>query len=181
MVPIIVAFEGQSNRDRLREALEGTGEFACLACRSAAQVKRVVGKQRAGVVVCGFKLADETGEALYCDLPQRCVMLMVAPQAQLDLCAAPGMFKLPAPAGRAELLASVRLLAQLAQSREAPAQRTLEEQGLLGRAKSALMERRGMTEDQAHRFLQKRSMDCRARLTDTARQVLDEIEAGKDA
>lgn len=175
MRQIVVAFERQSNRDRLREALESTGEFACLTCRSAAQVKRTVAKLRLDLVVCGFKLADESCEALYFDLPQRCSLLMVAPQARLELCAAPGIFKLPAPVGRAELLASVRMLAQLAQTDQAPARRSREEKELVARAKALLMEQDGMTETEAHRWLQKRSMDHGARLADTARQVLEKF------
>lgn len=175
MRQIVVAFERQSNRDRLREALESTGEFACLTCRSAAQVKRTVAKLRLDLVVCGFKLTDESCETLYFDLPQRCAMLMVAPQARLELCAAPGIFKLPAPVGRAELLASVRMLAQLAQTDQAPARRSREEKELVARAKALLMEQDGMTEAEAHRWLQKRSMDHSARLADTARQVLEKF------
>lgn len=180
MRQVIVAFERQSNCDRIRETLESTGEFTCLTCRSAAQVKRTVGKLRLDLVVCGFKLADESCETLYGDLPQRCAMLMVAPQAQLDLCAAAGVFKLPTPVGRRSLLASVRLLAQLTQAREAPVRRSEEEQELVERAKAALVQG-GMTEEQAHRLLQKRSMDRGARMADTARQVLDEIKPGRDA
>ena len=175
MRQIVVAFERQSNRDRLREALESTGEFACLTCRSAAQVKRTVAKLRLDLVVCGFKLTDESCETLYFDLPQRCAMLMVAPQARLELCAAPGIFKLPAPVGRAELLASVRMLAQLAQTDQAPSRRSREEKELVARAKALLMEQDGMTEAEAHRWLQKRSMDHGARLADTARQVLEKF------
>ena len=181
MRKIVVAFERQSNCDRLREALESTGEFSCLTCRSAAQVKRTVAKLRLDLVVCGFKLTDESCETLYFDLPQRCAMLMVAPQARLELCAAPGIFKLPAPVGRGSLLASVRMLAQLTQTSQAPVQRTPEEQGLVGRAKALLMEQDGMTEAEAHRWLQKRSMDHSARLADTARRVLDKLGPGKDA
>lgn len=181
MRQIVVAFERQSNCDRLREALESTGEFSCLTCRSAAQVKRTVAKLRLDLVVCGFKLTDESCETLYFDLPQRCAMLMVAPRARLELCAAPGVFKLPAPVGRAELLASVRMLAQLAQGRDAPARRTREEKELVEQAKALLMEQDDMTEGEAHRLLQKRSMDCGARLADTARQVLGEFQAGRDA
>ena len=173
MRQVIVAFERPSNCDRLREILESTGEFSCLTCRSAAQVKRAVGKQRLDLVVCGFKLADESCEDLFHDLPQRCAMLMVAPQAQLDLCTAAGIFKLSAPVRRSELLASVRLLAQLSRSRTP--ERSLEERELVDRAKQALMDRDGMSEEQAHRFLQKQSMDNGARLADTARRVLDEI------
>lgn len=179
MRQVIVAFERQSNCDRIRELLESTGEFSCLVCRSADQVKRTVNKLRLDLVVCGFKLGEESCESLYYDLPQRCVMLMVAPQVRLELCAVPGVFKLPTPVGRTELLASVQLLAQLAQAREAPARRTQEERELVDRAKELLMESGGMTEDQAHRFLQKRSMDRGARMADTARQVLEGIIIGQ--
>lgn len=177
MRQVIVAFERQSNCDRLREILEGTGEFSCLVCRSAAQVKRAVHKLRLDIVVCGFKLADQSCESMYHDLPQRCSVLMVAPQAQLELCTAAGVFRLPAPVRRSELLASVRLLAQLGRGR-APG-RSQEERELVDRAKQALMEQNGMTEEQAHRFLQKRSMDGGARLADTARQVLEQEITGQ--
>ena len=175
MRQIVVAFERQSNCDRLREALESTGEFSCLTCRSAAQVKRTVAKLRLDLVVCGFKLTDESCETLYFDLPQRCAMLMVAPQAQLELCAAPGIFKLPAPVGRGSLLASVRILAQMVQTNQTPVRRGQEEKELVARAKALLMEQDGMTEAEAHRWLQKRSMDHGARLTDTARRVLEKF------
>lgn len=174
MRQVIVAFERQSNCDRIRESLESTGEFSCLVCRGADQIRRTVRKLRLDLVVCGFKLGEEICESVYHDLPQRCVMLMVAPQAQLDLCEAPGILKLPAPIRRADLLASVRLLAQMGQGRErASVRRSPEERELVEQAKRLLIEHGGMTEEQAHRFLQKRSMDRGARLADTARQVLE--------
>ena len=89
MRQVIVAFERQSNCDRLRELLESTGEFSCLTCRSGAQVRRAAHKLRLDLVVCGFKLADESCESLYHDLPQRCLMLMVASRPQLELCTEP--------------------------------------------------------------------------------------------
>ncbi len=174
MRQVIVAFERESNCDRIREILERTGEFSCLACRSADEIRRAVHQLRLELVVCGFKLREESCELVYQDLPQRCVMLMVAPQAQLDLCETAGILKLPAPIHRAELLASVRLLAQMGQGRErASVRRSPEERELVEQAKQILIRCGGMTEDQAHRFLQKRSMDNGARLADTARQVLE--------
>lgn len=174
MYQAIVAFERKSNCDRIRELLESTGEFSCLACRSADQIKRAVRKLRLDLVVCGFKLGAESCESIYHDLPQRCVVLMVAPQAQLDLCEGAGIFKLPTPIRRSELLASARLLAQMGQGRNrACVQRSPEERDLVEQAKGLLIRCGGMTEEQAHRFLQKRSMDSGARLADTARQVLE--------
>lgn len=181
MRQVIVAFERQSNCERIKELLERTGEFSCLVCRSAAQVKRTVHKLRLDLVVCGFKLVDESCEALYHDLPQRCSMLMVAHQAQLDLCEAKGILKLSVPVRRSELLESVQLLVQLNQNKSCLPERSQEEQELVNCAKEVLMAHSGMTEDQAHRFLQKRSMDIGARLADTARQVLEEIGLGNGA
>ena len=176
MGQIIVAFERQSNAEKIREILEGSGEFSCLMCRSADQVKRTVHKLRLDLVVCGFKLADQSCESMYHDLPRRCAVLMVAPQAQLDLCETKGIFKLPAPVRRSELLASMRLLAQLSRAvkpERGPVQRSQEDRELVEQAKQILIEYSGMTEDQAHRFLQKQSMDSGARMADTARQVLE--------
>lgn len=182
MEQIIVAFEKRDICDRIRELLESSGEFSCLPCQSGAQVRRILGGQATGLVVCGFKLTDESCESLYGDLPPRCAMLMVAPQARLDLCEAPGVFKLPAPVHRSELLASVRLLAQLIRAWErAPVQRTQADRELVAKAKEALMTHSGMTEEEAHRFLQKQSMDHRAPMADTARHVLRELDMGKDA
>ena len=115
MRQVIVAFERQSNCDRLREIIENGGEFSCVVCRTADQVRRAARKLGLDIVVCGFKLGEESCESLFYDLPQRCSMLMVAPQAQLDLCEGEGIFKLRAPIRRSELMASVRLLSQVAQ------------------------------------------------------------------
>ena len=175
MRQVIIAFENSANSARIREILESDGGLACVVCHSAAQVKRAVRKLRLDIVVCGFKLPDEACETLYYDLPDRCSMLMVGPQAQLELCEAEGIFKLQTPIHRGELLASVRMLAQFSRMGgrdRGPVQRSQEEQELVAQAKVVLMDRHGMTEEQAHRFLQKQSMDNGARLADTARMVL---------
>ena len=174
MRQVIVAFESRANRERIREILESTGEFSCLLCRNGAEVRRAVRKLRLDLVVCGFKLGEESSESVFFDLPQRCAMLMIAPQVRLELCEAEGIFKLQTPLRRSELLASVRMLAQLRRpGRDSGSvQRSQEERELVQRAKAVLMDRHGMTEEQAHRFLQKQSMDNGARLTDTARLVL---------
>ena len=175
MQPVIVAFEGIANGGKIKELLESGGEFSCLVCRSAAEVKRAVHKQPRSIIVCGFKLADETCEGLFYDLPTGCFMLMVAPRARLELSGTEGIFKLQSPVRRGELLASVRMLAQFQRyipREKGPAKRDGEAQKLIARAKAVLMDRHGMTEEQAHRFLQKQSMDNGAKLTDTARLVL---------
>lgn len=173
---VIVAFEHEATAASICEALESGGVAECVSCRSAAEVRRLVNKQGLRVIVCGFKFPDGSGEDLYYDLPEHCVMLMVAPKSSLEMCETEEIFQLPSPVSRGDLLASVRMLLQFARRRGSRepvhVHRSEEENQLVKQAKALLMDRHGMTEEQAHRFLQKESMDHGAKLAETARIVL---------
>ncbi|MFR4560887.1 MAG: hypothetical protein ACLT5P_06485 [Flavonifractor plautii] len=82
---MVVAFEGEKNGRRLKELLESSGTAACLLCRSADQVKRLVRQQRLTAVVCGYKFPDGTAEELTGELPGFCTVLL-APAACWSWC-----------------------------------------------------------------------------------------------
>lgn len=174
---IIIAFERQSSCERLQRLVESSGEYSCVLCRSGAQVRRAVQKLRPEIVVCGFKLSDESSEAVYYDLPPTCPMLMLATPAHLALCEAGDILKLPTPVSRPELLASLRMLSRLsrAQARQGQESPAVDERELAAEAKARLCARFLMTEAQAHRFLQKKSMGAGLRLAQTAKLVLDNL------
>ena len=175
MEKVIVAFESDKSCWRIKEILESSGTASCVVCKSADQVKRAVSKLHVSTVVCGYKFADESAEGLFDDLPASCAMLMVAVQSLLDLCQNEDIFKLASPVSKGDLVASVRMLLQVGHRLErfVKPRRTEEEQAIVDQAKEVLMERHGMTEAQAHRFLQKRSMDSGAKLVQTAQLVLE--------
>ena len=144
------------------------------AWSAADQVRRASRQFRVPVVVCGYKLGDQTAQLIFDDLPA-CAMLVLARQDVLELMDNDEIFRLPAPASRVDLLASVRMLLQVGlrlEQRTRP-QRSQEELALISQAKAVLMDRSGMSEEQAHRYLQKKSMNSGARLTQTAQLVLD--------
>ena len=110
------------------------------------------------------------------DLPDSCILLVIATQAQLQFCDNEDIFRLPAPVSRSDLMASVRLALQMEHRLEklVRPRRNEEEKAIIEQAKALLMERNGMTEEQAHRFIQKRSMDNGTRMVQTARLVLND-------
>lgn len=79
--------------------------------------------------------------------------------------------RLRLPLVKADLIASVSLLLRFQEppGKTPPAE---DERALLDRAKGLLMERYGFTEKQAHRFLQKKSMETRRKLPESARLAL---------
>ena len=174
MESVIVAFESDRSCERIRDILETSGTATCILCHSAAEVKRIVSKQRVSTVICGFKLPDEPAEALFEDLPPTCSMLMVAVQGMLDPCPKDHHFRLAAPGRRGGPVGAGALLPQMGHRLEKfrPPPRSQEEENLIRSAKELLMDRNGMTEEQAHRFLQKKSMDSGVKMVQTARLVL---------
>lgn len=178
METVIVAFENTTMSQRFSELLESTGTAKCLTCHSGDQVRRLLSKQQVYCVVCGPHLTDGPAEWLYMDLPPSCSLLLVGPQHVLDACGSREVFKLPTPIRKDEAVSTVRLLLQFGHRMErfVRPRRGSAEQELVDKAKRLMMEVKGFTEDEAHRALQKRSMDAGARLVQTARQVIAELE-----
>ena len=77
METVIVAFENNKNALRVKEILEEDGAADCLVCRTADQVRRASRQFRMPVVVCGYKLGDQTAQLIFDDLPA-CAMLVLA-------------------------------------------------------------------------------------------------------
>ena len=179
MEQVILAFENSKSCLRIKDILESAGTASCILCKSADQVRRTVHKLHIAAVVCGFKLADQTAESLFSDLPITCSMLVLAPQNLLDLLQDDDIFRLPAPVTKRDLMASVRMLLQMGHrlERYVRPRRSQEDLNVIRQAKELLMDRNGMSEEQAHRFLQKSSMDSGMKLIQTAQMVLDSAES----
>lgn len=178
MEKIIVAFEGDKTARRIAEILESSLIAKCIICHSADEVKRTVEKRDVHVVVSGYKLHGWTAMDLVEDLPDAMMMLVVATQSQLDLCETEDIFPLPAPVSRADLTVAVRMAMQMARRLErlTRPKRSHDEKELIDQAKKALMEQYAIPEDQAHRMLQKRSMDSGVRMVQMARMLLEELK-----
>ena len=59
--------------------------------------------------------------------------------------------------------------------RSRPKERSKEEQDLINEAKALLMERNNMTESEAHRYIQKCSMDSGTNLVETSQMIISLI------
>lgn len=178
MDTIIVAFEHEAMSQRFSALMEQERVARCLICRSGDQVRRLLDKQQTYCVVCSPRLTDGPAEWLYQDLPPTCALLLVGPQHVLDACSSDDVFKLATPIRREEAVSTVRLLIQFGHrvERLLHSRHSTSEQELVERAKNLLMERKGLSEEEAHRLIQKRSMDTGARLVQTARRILREYE-----
>ena len=168
---IIVVFANEEARRRIRGLLDTGGYRANAVCSSGAEAIRAVRTLGGGVVVCGFRLGDMTANHLGADLLGLAALLVVSSAANLDLCEGENLFRLASPVSRADFFAMLDLLFR--KLRRPSGKRGEEDRAIIQRAKEILMNVNRMTEAEAHRFLQKRSMDTGAKLIETAQTVID--------
>lgn len=177
---IIVAFPSAEAQRRIVKLLEIDGCAPACCCAAGAEAIRAARKLGSAVIVCGFHLRDMTANDLAAALRDTAALLVVSTGANLDFCEGENLFKLSTPTHRADFFASLDLLRRFeAKNFRHPAPpRREEEQRLIRRAKELMMDINRMTEAEAHRFLQKRSMDTGLKLTDTARLIVDSYTHG---
>ncbi len=177
MVRTVIAFPTEKMRTTISEALERGGIDVLCACKSGSEVLRTIKKIGGGVVICAPRLNDMTADDLAYELDDEAFMLVAGRPADLDMCENENVFRIALPAPGAEICGSARILIELDERRKSAMRpvRPIEEKEIIRKAKELVMVRNNFTEDQAYRFLQKRSMETSTPLVDIAKIFLKEL------
>ena len=197
MRSIIVAFPDTRHNSRIKDVLVAGGLHvsgeACSGSMTLCQATSLIG---GGVVICGPLFQDMSAGHLQTLLPEEYDMLVLASAGSMNVGYehTEGLYTLSLPLRSQDLLSSVRMLLETRQmasnslyakkiqkTAEEPktppgTNRSPEERRTIERAKAILMNRNQMSEQEAHRFLQKKSMDNGWRLLDTALAVIKTME-----
>ncbi len=173
MERIVLAFVKDETADKVRRMVEGSGYEVCAVYHSKAELLRSVSDSDDLLVIMSYRMrdgsADEVCDELYPNIP---VMALVKAE-QADFIENENVFSVVLPMNRAKLRKSLDMMAgSIARRRHKP-QRTEEDKRVIELAKKRLMDEHNMTEMQAHRFIQKRSMDTGGKFVDTARVILE--------
>ena len=167
---LIVAFSSDTAAHRICAWLAQSGFPARTVCRTGAEVVRAVRYMGGGSVICAARLPDYTADELYDDLDGQADLLVIGKPEQLSDCENPAIRRLPLPVGRYQLAEAAEALTQ------APAKPSQQDQEIIRHAKALLQSARGMAEPEAHRYLQRRSMEAHRKMADTARLIIAALE-----
>lgn len=180
MANVIVAFSKPEDARNIKNILTRSGFSVVAVCNSGAQVLAQAGNLNSGLVVCGYRLADMLYAELHSNLSPEFAMLMVSSPSRWDSHMPEDVVCLPMPLKIHDLVSTLEMMAQAQarrrrKQRQQPRQRNDQERGLIDQAKKLLMERNGMSEEEAHRYIQKCSMDSGTNLAETAQMVISLI------
>lgn len=181
MVGVIVLFPKLENAKYIKNILVRNGIEVIAVHTSGAQAILTTENLEEGLIICGYRFKDMMYDELKEYLPDGFQMLLIASQTHWEECDDSDIVKLAMPIKAYDLMQTVNLLLESLERRRRkrklkPKARSDEDRKIISRAKEILMENHDMTEEEAHRYLQKRSMDSGTNLVEMSRMVLDMYE-----
>lgn len=177
MTGLIVALPRMEEAKSIKNLLVRSGYTVVGVCTTGAQAIAIADGLNDAIVICGYKLPDMLYEELHECLPTGFEMLLMASQHLLTNRMQENIVSLAMPLKVHDLLNTVDMMVQTMERRRKkqkakPKVRNKEEEELIKQAKHLLMERNNMSEEEAHRYIQKCSMDSSTNMVETAQMVL---------
>ena len=177
MVNLIVAFPKLEDAKTIKNILVRSGFQVTGICTTGAQAISQADGLHDGVIICGYKLEDMLYSELRECLPPGFELLLMASPRLLSECYGEGVVCLSMPLKMNDFLSTINMMTDGIERKrrrrhQQPKRRSEKEEALIAEAKELLMERNHMTENEAHKYLQKCSMDSGTGIVDTAQMVL---------
>ncbi len=174
---IIVALPRLEDARNIKNLLVRSGLDVTGVCTTGAQTLQLTDGLNDGIVICSYKLKDMLYSELKSCLPAEFEVLLMASPGLLAECFGGNVVCLAMPFKVHDLVNTVGMMMEgierrRRKRRERPRVRRPEEEALIREAKKLLMNRNHMTEEEAHRYLQKCSMDSGTNIVETAQMVL---------
>jgi len=177
MRSIILAFPNVKTCQTVKDILLGAGYRIDIVCRSGTEVRRNTAYSDGGIIITASSLPDMTPDNLYDIMPDGFDMLVLA-ASKYEFPENTEILSLVKPIARQSLIDTVIMLENLSERNyrktktEVSKERSPKDIIMIQEAKKELMSRYNMTENTAHRFIQKRSMDNGTRMEKTAEIIL---------
>ena len=181
MISVIIVFPKPEDGKSIRNLLARHGYDVAAVCTQGAQALNYADMVNGGIVISGYKFPDMYYFDLKNSLPPDFDMLLLASPRGCEECRDQDIIRVSMPLKVQDLMSTLEMMcANQARKRKKkkgkPRQRSEEEQKILWEAKAVLMERNHMTEEEAHRYIQKCSMDSGNSLMETAQMVISMIK-----
>lgn len=176
---IIVAFPKIEDAKNLRKLLIRNGYDVNMVYNTGAQVVDAINHLDGGIVICGYKFSDMHYSEINDYLPRGFQMLLLASPAKLSSCSMTGnIMYLAMPFKVRDFLNTLETMTiqynyLYKNHKKKSVPRSENDRKIITKAKELLMERNQMTENEAHHYIQKTSMDSATNMVETAQMIIE--------
>lgn len=177
MTKIFVAFSKQDDAVNIKNLLVRSGYSVVVTTTTGARILSSLDDYQDGIIVCGYRLADMFFYELKDSISDNFEMLLLASPAKINEVFVPDVVSVAMPLKINDLLNTLEMMQNTVirkrKKRKAlPTKRNEEDKNIILNAKKILMEKNNMTEEEAHRYIQKASMDSGTNMVETAQMVI---------
>ncbi len=171
---VLIAFANEKISYMVAKMLSLENIKPAVICSSGDVIRRKIGYYKDGIIICGYKLKDCSVLQLAKDIPEEFGIILIGNAAQIELCDNDRIFKLGVPLKKDDLICSISML--LSSRREAGCGkagfRDDNEKRTIQSAKEFLIDKYSMSENDAHRYIQKKSMESGMPASEIAKAIL---------
>ena len=164
---IVIAFPKQEVAQNVKKILSQSGYSVQAVCTTGAQALNSINNLESGILICGCRFIDMMYTEIYEYLPPEFQMLLIASASSIQ----------EREISNVEMMEG-EIRRRRKRMRQRPKVRSGEDQKVIQKAKELLMERNGFSEEEAHRYIQKRSMDNGTELVEVSQMILSLMQEG---
>ena len=183
MSNIVIAFPKKEVAQNIRKILSQSGYSVQAVCSTGAQALASVNNLENGILICGSRFIDMMYMEIHDYLPPEFQMLLIASPTSIQEREVENLVCLELPMKVHELLQTLEMMeGQIRRRRKRlrniPRQRSEEDRQMIEQAKALLMDRNKFSEEEAHRYIQNRSMENGTGLVEVAQMILSLMQDG---
>jgi len=176
MSVILVVLPKIQNAKKIRELLIANGFDETVSCQTGAAALNEAGRHQRGLVISGCRLPDMYYTELAENLPDFFELLLIGSASAVSEADA-GVMAVTTPIKVYDLLNTVNSMMMQIERRfkkvkKQKTKRSEREENYIKNAKLLLMDRNHLSEEEAHRYIQKCSMDNGVSMVETAQMLL---------
>ena len=173
---IVIALPKIEDAKKIRAIFQNHGYSVAAVCNTTAGALASLSNLDYGILICGYHFSDGYYRDILADLPPNFELLLLASGRYL-YDAPRGLLTIELPLKSRDLLNTAEMmLSRLERRRKKekrkPKPRSEREQNYISNAKMLLMQRNGLSEEEAYRYIQKSSMDTGTNMVESAQMIL---------
>ena len=176
MASVLISMSNAETAKKIASIIKRSGMLHDInICDTGAEILRIANDRDFGVVICERILRDMNYREIIELMPAFFGTIVLTKDASLEVINS-NMEKLILPFRALDLINTVDMITEnfyrSLKKKNEPIRRSNEEKKIVDRAKHMLMDRNGLSEEEAFRYIQKSSMEQGRKMSETAQMIL---------
>ena len=176
MASVLISMSNAETAKKIASIIKRSGMLHDInICDTGAEILRIANDRDFGVVICERILRDMNYREIIELMPAFFGTIVLTKDASLEVINS-NMVKLILPFRALDLINTVDMITEnfyrSLKKKNEPIRRSNEEKRIVDQAKHMLMDRNGLSEEEAFRYIQKSSMEQGRKMTETAQMIL---------